>query len=270
MKSSCHPSAENGQWEKMKWFVMRLLPWLFAGAALFASRWQWLRPLDYPWPLAVFLIAYLCALVFVAWRKLPFFEAVEKLAPSALTLFILAFAFLLVEQNAEKIVVSLLFAFVPCLVLELLFLSVHDPARYPVNGLSRLNIAMIPIAAFYLGATLYGLKVFLRIPGWIVPAAFAALGGLLYYATSHPSADANHKRRWLALGGGLGLHVGFLGLLLPIGMMAHGALSALLLVFPLRLRRYAYQPYPTSGHAWTESLLAVLIFIAILATAQWT
>lgn len=254
----------------MKWFVMRLLPWLFAGAGLFVARWQWLRPLDYPWPLLVFLVAFLSALAFVAWRKLPLGEAAGTLSPAILTLSILAFAFLLAESNAEKIVISLLFAFIPCLVLELLFLSVHDPARYPVNGLSRLNIAIIPIAAFYLGATLSGVKVFLRIPGWIVPVAFAALGGIFYYVTSHPSADATHKRRWLALGSGLGLHIGFLGLLLPIGMMAHGALSALLLVFPLRLRRYAYQPYPTNGHAWTESLLAFAFFIGILATSQWT
>lgn len=254
----------------MKWFVLRILPWLSAGAALFAARWQWLLPLEYPWPLVIFFGGYFFALVLVAWRKIPLMEAIEKLLPSVLTLAILGFAFLLVESDAEKIVLTVLFSLVPCLVLELLFLSVFEQTRYPVNGLSHLNLAMVPIAAFYLGSTLNGLSVFVHIPDWTVPFFFSVIGGLLYYVTSHPSANANHRRRWFVLGSGLGLHIGFLGLLLPIGMMAHGALSALLLVFPLRFRRYAYQPYPTAGHAWTESVVTMLVFIGVLASAKWT
>jgi hypothetical protein len=253
----------------MRLFFRRCLPWLTAGLAAGFVFWQWQDPLDYPWPLVLFLLWYLLAVVILVWKRLSWRDAVEKTLPSFLTLMAIAFWVLLIETSIERLIILLLFVGIPYLVLELLFLLMYAPARYPVNGLSRVNIAFVPLTAFFLAATFDGLLVFLRLPWWVPVAVFTLVGGLLFLFTAHPTANRPHRWRWAVLGGIIGLHIGILELLLPVSMLVHGALGAFLLAFPLRLRRYAYQPVPSRRLAWSEGLLACLFFVGLLVVSRW-
>lgn len=253
----------------MRTLLVRLLPWLTGIAGALIGYWQWQFPLSYPWPLLSFGVWYLAVLVVLSWNHLGFWEALEKAVPSVISLTTLGFGFLMAESTFERVILTVLFAGVPLLTAELLFLLTRDPARYPVNGLSRVNLTLVPVAAFFLASTLNELWVFIRLPWWIGLSAFTMFGAALYAATAHPTADRLHRGRWAGLGGGIGLHLGILGLLLPISMAAHGALAALLLAFPLRVRRYAYQPVPSVMHVWTESILAIIFFVGLLVSSRW-
>lgn len=209
------------------------------------------------------------AAAFIAWRRLSWRDALEKLGPSTLSLMILGSSFLLVETSVERWIVSLLFVGTILLVLELLFLLAHDAAHYPVNGLSRVNLTLVPVGGFYLAFTLTGLLTFIRIPWWMSMSGFAFYTAIVYWLTCHPTADHYHHRRWFLFGGCVGLHVGLLTLLLPVGMAVQGALAALLLAFPLRVRRYAFQPVPSSHLALAEGAMGGVAFFSLLLVSRW-
>jgi hypothetical protein len=217
----------------------------------------------------VLFAAFLASAILICWRHLSWTEAVAKLTPASLAFASGSLAFLLVEGEIERVVLSLVVIFLPWIVLELLFLSIYDPARYPVNGLSRLNLAFLPLAAFYLAMALNGLLVFVRLPWMWTVGAFTVLGACAFAATEHPAADAAHRRRWLLLGGLLGGQVGALVVALPFSFLVQGAMAALFLAFPLRWRRYAYQPVPSSRQAFVEATLLLGAFALLLTTSRW-
>ncbi|HEU0051022.1 MAG TPA: hypothetical protein VFQ60_03125, partial [Patescibacteria group bacterium] len=185
----------------------RLLSWITGILAIAAAITQWREPLLYPWPLVAFLVWYLLALSLLCFRRLSLRDALEKILPSVFVLISISLSFLLAEGAWEKWIVTGLFALIPFLVLELLFLLTFAPARYPVNGLSHVNVAFVPLGAFFLALAFDGLAVFLRIAPWMTLVAFMLFTAAAFYLTSHPTADHYHRRRWALLGGFVGLHV---------------------------------------------------------------
>lgn len=175
----------------------------------------------------------------------------------------------MVENTLERWALSIFLAAVAYFILELLFLFVYAPSRYPVSSLSRVNIALAPVAAFFIALSFSGLNIFLHLPFWISLLSFIVLIFCLFLFTAHPSADSVHRWRWGWLGGVIGLHLAFLNILLPVGMVVHGAVAAFLTAFPLRIRRYTYQPRPHASVAWSEGVLAFFLFIVILLTSRW-
>lgn len=253
----------------MKMFLKRLLPWLLGALAFGLASWQWQFPLTYPYPLALFFFSFVAAAVWLGWGRISWVQGVEKLAPSVLTLVAVGCAFLMAETAPERWMLSLVATAMVTLVLELFFLLTHDPANYPVHGLSHVNIALVPVAAFFTAVTLNGLTTFVHASRWFPLAVFLFLGAFLYLATAHPTANRAHRHRWAWLGALVGLHVGLLTLFLPVAMAVHGTLAAFLFAFPLRVRRYAYHPTPSAGIAWSESIFGVIAFVAVLAMARW-
>jgi hypothetical protein len=67
----------------------------------------------------------------------------------------------------------------------------------------------------------------------------------------------------------VGVHIGLLAWILPVGHGVYAALVALLLALPLRIRRYSYDPRPSRRHAWVESGLAAVFFFGILVSSRW-
>ncbi len=253
----------------MTLLFLRLLSWITGFLGVAAALWQWRAPLEYPWPMFVFLVWYFFALCLLGVRRLGWRDTLEKGIPSFLALIALILGALLAESSYERGAVTVLFGLIPFLVLELLFLLSFGSPRYPVNALSHVNLSMVPVGAFFLGSSLSGLSVFLRTPFWVPALAFAFFSALGYFLTSHPSADRRHRRRWGLLGGFVGVHVGLLGAFLPLGMFAQGAISAVCLGIPLRIRRYSHAPKPSRKFAWVEGVLAVIVTIGLLLSAKW-
>ncbi|KAA0205892.1 hypothetical protein EDM68_04025 [Candidatus Uhrbacteria bacterium] len=253
----------------MPYLFIRLLPWLVGVAGFAAAEWTWRHPNDYPWALVGVLAAYAASAITLGWKRLSTRDLSAKMLTPAVTFVALALASLLAEQPGERLALTLLLAIVPGYALELLFLLAHQPTRYPVNGLSRLNLALVPLAAFCFAVGLVGMQIFIQLPKWITLGAFTGVGALLSFLTEHPSVERAVRVRWTAFGALLGLQVGMLAIVLPVGLEVIGALAAIAFAWPLRARRYGYEPKPPRSLAVAESAGAMVLFLAILLVSRW-
>lgn len=253
----------------MSWFLLRPLPWLVGGLSLLLSWLQWEFPFAYPWPLVVLLVAYLAAGILYAYDHLKFWDAAARILPAGLFLVSAAVAFLIIEQPLVRAVLCLVVAFIPFFSLDLLYLALYDPAKYPVNGLSRFNLALAPSSIFLLTIGLGGLQVFLKVQPWIVLLVLPIYAGIFFLITSHPTADQAHRSRWTGVGALVGFKAAALSLALPVALPVQGALAALLVALPLRVRRYGYAPEPTRRQAILETCLHLSCFVLLLLVSRW-
>ena len=247
----------------------RLSPFLVAGLVGLALQTQWQQPLLYPWPLVgAFLgLAITQVLLFLGrgtWR-----QVVVDVLPIDITFFSL-FAFaVMVEDGSLRSLTTVGFALLAFLHTTLLFLLLYDPTRYPVNALSHLSVALIPLANALLAWGMVGLFNFAQMSGWLTLLLFFAMNFALFAVTNHPDAVKGQVVRWSVFGGIWGVFVGGLAILLPLGMEAQAALAALLIVIPLRTRRYAYTPRPSARQAWMEALSTVVLLFSVLLLSRW-
>lgn len=249
--------------------LLRLLPLLtgLSVAGLFA--WQRVHPSVYPWAVIVAVALVIASSLILAWRRGSIRDLAEKMAPTIIVLASLGFGLLLSEGRIANIALISLAALASFTALELLFLYALSPANYPVNGLSRLNIGFVPVAVWYAAATSVGLLTFLHTPRIWHIALLTVMGAVLFRTTGHPGASRVQNRMWTIIGALTGAHVGWAGLSLPLSMPAQGALAALVFTAVLRVRRYLYDPRPARRVAWAEAVVSCLLFICVLATAQW-
>ncbi len=249
--------------------VLRALPFLVGllEAGLFWSQHNY--PMTYPWLVGVAALILPCAAYAISWKRLELRDMMEKMAPSFLVLLSFGFGLLLIEEVWSLWVVIIGAGLCSFLALELLFLLCYEPASYPVNALSRLNIAFVPLTIWYAVATSYGLMVFIHANHVWHVALCAVLGVLLFRTTGHPGATDEQNRMWTVLGGVIGAQVGLVGLVLPVTMPVQGLVALLILTSALRVRRYLYAPKPTVRLAWVEGCAAGVCLIASLATAKW-
>lgn len=247
----------------------RFLPFLVALLQVGIFYGQISHPLSYPWLVLIGVIALPVASFAISWKRLAWRDMLSRMVPSFILLASLAFSLLLVE-GALAVWTVIVLASVSCYAsLELLFLLVYHPSRYPVNGLSRVNIAYVPIAIWYAAATSSGLLVFLMMDRVWHVLFMVVLGALLFRTTGHTEASMVEKTVWTILGALIGAHVGLLGILLPVSMPVQGLIAAFLLSGSLRTRRYIYEPKPSGQQAWIEALSAVAAFVVVLSTTKW-
>ncbi len=253
----------------MIFLLVRGLPWFIGFSAFALCQWQWRDASIYPWPLVGLLFAYCVAIGVIAYRRLAINELLTKMAPGVIALISMGFAFLLIETPESQLALSLLFAGSSAISLEMLWLLLFDSARYPVHGLSRLNLAFMPLAAFFTSLGLTGLGYFIRTPEWITVLTLCVLGGLAFILTSPHSQSMAHRIRWGILGLGIGLQVGILAIILPVSIVVQGALAAILFAIPLRIRRYSTGVTPRPITAWSESIAVALLFLTIILVSRW-
>lgn len=253
----------------MPYLLLRILPWLVGGASFFAAEWTWRNPQDYPLVLGIALVIYFAASVLIGWKRLELKDLAAKMLLPAIAFVGLALASLMAEQPIERNVLTALFAIIPAYGLELLYLLTHQPSRYPVNGLSRFNLALVPLSAFSFSVGLIGMQIFIHLPKWVILFSFTALYALLAFLTDHPNAERASKMRWTVFGALLGLQIGILSVILPVGLEAIGGIAALAVAWPLRARRYTYEPKPPRSLAVAESIGALVLFFAILLVSRW-
>lgn len=248
---------------------LRLLPFLIPllEAGLFFSQIH--HPLVYPWIALIGVALFPIAATAISWSQLPFRNMCIKMAPSFLLLASCGFALLLVEGNLSLGVLIAVAGISSGISLELLFLLCHHPARYPFNGLSRVNVAYVPIALWYAASTWNGLLIFVHVNRFWYLICLTALSGVLFRTTGHTNATEEQTKIWTIVGLLVGVHVGLLGLLLPVGMPMQGIIAAFLISASLRARRYMYDPKPSTRQAYVEGGLAAVSFVSVLVTAKW-
>lgn len=246
--------------------LVPLLVGLLEAGVFWAQRGN---PTFYPWIVVVGVAAVPSASLLIAWGRVRFFDLLEKMTPSFLLIASLAFGLLLIEGTVPFMVMLALASVCSFISLELLFLLSYHPSAYPVNGLSRLNIAYVPLIVWYAVATSSGLRVFLHVnPAWHL-VLVAALGVVLFRTTGHPGASLRQNAVWAVVGALVGFEVGAVGLLLPLSMEMQGLLAAILLCATLRARRYLYDPKPSRRMAWLEASAATSVFLMSLLSAKW-
>ncbi|HVM90541.1 MAG TPA: hypothetical protein VMU11_01425 [Verrucomicrobiae bacterium] len=259
----------------MRYLLLRSLPWLVGILGIFCFEWTWNAPSSYPWLLCLPLAAAVMSMFVIGWRKVSLLELIEKMTVPMIAYVTVALAALLVEQPVEQILITALGAGIPLLSLELLFLYAYQPSRYPVNAISRVNLALIPLSAFFLAEGLMGLQIFLTDPAWkqiadpVTIGTFIALGAILALLTSHPTSDRGSRTRWTLFGGLLGLHLGILCAILPVALPVAGCLVALGLAAPMRARRYGHDPKPPAQLAWAEGTFAFVLFLTLMLVSKW-
>lgn len=250
-------------------FIYRLLP-ILSSILIAASLWLQIRyPFQYPW-IAILGFCTLPLFSYLISRgRVKFLDMGEKMLPSVIFILILIFALLLAEGWMVRWLIIVFGFVVTFLSLELLFFLAYVPSRYPVHGLSRVNMAYVPFIVFFTSATSVGLIIFLHISLWVHVVLMAVLGLVLFRTTGHPEATKEQNRRWMLIGLVLGLHLGFLGVVLPLTMYAQAAIATILFSGILRLRRYLYHPLPSKRQAWLEAAALTLFFVLVLFTSRW-
>ncbi|MDF1497425.1 MAG: hypothetical protein P1P90_05200 [Patescibacteria group bacterium] len=250
-------------------FIYRLLPLLSAVFVAFSFWLQLQYPFQYPWIALVGVAVLFISAFLMSQGRVKLSDLMEKMLPTFIFLATLVFSLLLSESAVGRWIIICLGTIATYLSLELLFLLAFAPPKYPVHGLSRVNIAYVPIILFYAAATSVGLMTFIHTPIWIHITLMAVLGLVLFRTTGHPEATREQNNRWMLIGLILGLHLGFMGAVLPLSMYAQGAIAMLLFCGLLRMRRYLYHPLPKKAQAWVEGVAAVVLLIAILTTTRW-
>jgi len=225
-------------------------------------------PNTYPW--VVFSSPFLFASFFpcmLCHRRLH--ADLRSLLPATVTLVCCAYGLLLSEGVLSHWIIPVFAGGISYYLLQLTFLSVFVPARYPVNGITHANLAMVPVALWLSAFTSFGLIVFMDVSHFVPLAIMAGVCFVLFYATSHPESDGKTRWRWVAIGSWIGLQIGILLSALPVSMETAGACAALLGGFALRVRRYGIAPPIAKRIMITETLCALGLLILILALASW-
>jgi hypothetical protein len=209
------------------------------------------------------------AMAIIGWSRVDQDSFFEKMGPVLLFFVAWVVGHLFVESPLGHMLMSAVGGLIVYVVLELFFLLTHEPSRYPVNGLSHINLALIPFGAFFLAHGLSAMVAFLSTP-WIVSLlSFAVFTALGYVCTAHPTADATHRWQWAGIGAWVGIMAAIILQWLPLPVEFLAAFATLWIAIPLRARRYSYQPRPSTKQLITELVVAGLLFISLLFLRSW-
>ncbi len=250
-------------------FFFRLFPALAALTIGLTFYWQFGQPQAYPWIALIGVFAVVAGIFAMSRKRIKLADLAEKMLPTFLLLISLVFGMLLAEGFWAKLAIVFFGTVASFLSLELLFLLSFMPSRYPMSGLSHVNIAYVPLIVWYTVANSVGLITFLHSPEWIHIAILVVLSVILFRTTGHPGATQEQNRIWSLVGGLTGFHIGLLGIILPMSMAGQATLGMVMFCAILRLRRYIYHPLPGRRQAWLESALAVIVLGIAVGTARW-
>ncbi len=249
--------------------LLRLLPYVVGIAQVWLFLMQVAYPHTYPLLVGIGVLLVPCASILIGWKSIRARDMIEKMMPTFLLILSIGFGTLLLESRASIWIASLLAGIVSAVSLELLFLLTRYPSAYPVNGLSHVNIAYVPLGIWYAAYAASGLMIFLHSSQLWYVGILGILGALLFRTTGHPGATTDQNIVWMIIGGLIGLEVGWIGTLLPLSMNMQGLIAAIVVCAVLRVRRYVYDPVPSSRIAWSEVVVGVVLFIGGIVSAKW-
>jgi len=249
--------------------LLRILPFVAAILQAGCFSFQKQHPQTYPYVALAGVLCVPVAAVLLSAKRIKLGDLSEKMSPTFLLHLALAFGLALTEGWLSVDVIIVLGAISTFISLELLFLHIYQPSVYPMNGLSRLNIAYVPIAVWYTAATSAGFMVFIHSAWYWHVGMLALLGATLFRTTGHPGATQNQQSIWTVVGFVTGAEIGWIGLLLPVSMGMQGLVAAILFTGMLRVRRYLYDPKPSTRMAWGEAIGICALFVIGIVSAKW-
>jgi hypothetical protein len=227
------------------------------------------RPAYYPWICVPSLVIYLVSVLVINRGHWKGVEHVRTLIPAAVSIVISGCGLLLTEGVLLQWVIPCFVGLVTYTVLELQFFHAYAPARYPANGISHVNLLLVPCLFWISAYTSVGVTIFVNVSRSIPVLVMSGVGFVLFYATSYAEATMTERWRWTWIGTWVGMQIGILGVVLPLNLYIHGAIAALCGGFALRVRRYSIQPPIVSRTIWTEFVLFFAFLIAICVTTRW-
>jgi hypothetical protein len=248
---------------------LRFLPFIVAVLDALLFRWQAMSADTYPWLAVAGVMMFCCAGFMVGRRRIEFRELVSKLFIPLIALIVLAYGLLLAEGLIATFAIPITAAVIVFAALELTFLLAYLPSRYPVNGLSRLGLSLVPVILWIAQSTSVGLLVFIRISHLIPLVVMALITAFLFWFTSYRGVSEEHRKRWTMLGAWLGLQLGLLAIFLPVNLSVQGALAAISGCLALRCRRYGIAPRKSARVVWIEVACAIILLVLVLGTARW-
>lgn len=249
--------------------LLRLIPIVagLAGGGLFFAQVR--SASTYPWMLAPVALIYIGSVISIYWHRWRGVEQIRSLIPSVIALIALASGLLLTEGWIANYLIPIFAGVILYAVMELRFLHTFVPAGYPVNGISHINLFLVPFVFWIAGYTSVGLVIFLLANKWIPVAVMGFLGLALFYSTSHAEATLAQRWRWTWIGLWIGIQIGLLEMFLPLNLFIHAAIAALCAGYALRARRYGIQPPIPERMIVMECVGAISLLIALIATARW-
>lgn len=256
----------------MNALLLRITPIIVGIATYFLVEWQWRAPLTYPWTMLACVALYLGAVLRMTWLRNERWTMMWHALPTACFLLSAVAAAAMLEESLWRQALSIFVALASYMALELLFLHLHYSSRYPVNGLTHLQLGLVPLTNALLAWGVVGVRVFAKPfapPAWSIPLVFAMINALAFAVTSHPDASTFSRRGWIVFAAFTGIGIGLLLLFLPLAMPAQAFLAALLVALPLRLRRYGFHPRVSRATAYFEAGVAFLVFFGILLFSRW-
>jgi hypothetical protein len=250
--------------------LLRLLPCVVGATNVALFLLQARNPETYPWMILAAPVLLAGAGMLIASKKIDdVVNMAARIVPGVLVMIACGYGMLLAEGWVAFWGIPLFAGIVSWLVLELLFLLTYLPTRYPVNALSHVNLALVPVTLWFAQSTSVGLLVFVHASPLIPLVVMPCVTALLFWSTVHVEANPEHRSRWALLGMWIGVQFGVLGLLLPFPISVHGAMAALLGAVAVRARRYGFMPRVPRSLMWSEVLGVFVLLAALLATGRW-
>ncbi len=228
------------------------------------------EPSTYPLYVGIGVLTFAVGGFLIAWSRHRHIGDTWPLLPGLVALVCMAFGLVLAEGMLAHWVIPLVAGGTAFLVLELLFFSLYAPARYPANGLSHVNLMLVPIALWLATYAALGLTIFLSVPRVVPVCIITVVSCIFFFATAHPEVGPAARARWVIIGTWIGAQTGVLITSLPLDLMTSSTFVSLVGAYVLRTRRYEIPPKVPPRQMITEAVTFVLLLFLILATARWT
>lgn len=223
----------------------------------------------YPWLILPTVILYLGAIVLINRKHWKGAEHIRTLIPAFIAILISGYGSLLTEGIILSWIIPVFVGVVTYAILELQFLHAYTPARYPANGISHINLFLVPCLFWMAAYTSVGVTIFVNASRAVPVLVMGALGLVIFYATSHAESTLSQRWRWAWIGMWIGLQIGLLEVVLPLNLFIHAAIAALCSGYVLRARRYGIQPPIPEKMIVTEFLIMLAFLVGICATTRW-
>lgn len=178
--------------------------------------------------------------------------------------------FMLVEFESQRLILAAVVSVLIFLFAEQVFAYIHTPVVYQAYAIQHLSLGMNVLTIFFLSAFVFGLRLFLQTPLYILVPIMAAVAGYVMYQTLWVSKMEHARALVYAACGGIVLSEVFLSLvLLPLGFYPNAAILAFAAYVFLGISRASFLGHASRSLITRYLVAGSVLSVAVLVTAQW-